>query len=143
MRRMARLVILGSGVVAAATIVTDSLNRDHYYRSLRDPLRLQWQHPSGLVGLTALAALLEALVAAGALTLQRPGRVWMRAVAALAMLGPLAYWVTRYIIHSPGFWVLHALWVWLLVAVVALAAIASGTAHASSRLRERLSRRGA
>jgi len=55
----------------------------------------------------------------------------------LALLVPWGWWVSEFVVHAPGFWLLHIVWVWLIIATVAIAAVVSGGAHAYSLFRER------
>jgi len=131
--RAARLGVIGAGLAAIVIIVASSLNRDAYfYYRFQD--RARWEYPTGGVVLVAAVTAIETAIAYAVLAIKRPGRMWMRALAGLGVMVPWGWCVSEVIVHLPGFWIMHVLWVWLLIVVFGLAALVSAGLHAYSRL---------
>lgn len=76
-----------------------------------------------------MAVLLETALAYFVLALRRPWRLWARAVVGLAVLVPWGWWVSEFVVHAPGYWILHMLWVWILIVLLALSALLSAGTH--------------
>ena len=125
----ARLAIVAAGLAAAAWIVSSSFDRDSYfYYRFQD--RTQWEHPTSGVALVLVATVLETSLALFVFATSRLGRLWIRACVALSALLPWCWWVSQFIIHMPGFWLNHVLWVWLVTSLVAVALVTSALMHA-------------
>jgi hypothetical protein len=134
--RVARLLVLGAGLAAITAIVTTSLDREAYF-FYRDQDRTQWEYPSGGVAFVVVMTALETAIAYAVFAVQKPGRVWMRALGGLGLLIPWNLLASQFVVHAPGFWLLHLLWLWLLIAIVALAVLISGMSHLYSWRRAR------
>lgn len=136
MSRIPRILILGAGAIAVASIILNSLDRTAYfYYRFQD--RTKWEHPTVGVAILAGAAVLETGVAYWVFGMARPGRVWRRALLGLAVLTPWGWFLGLTVIHAPGFYIIHFLWVWLLMVSLACGAALSGGSHLYGLLRER------
>lgn len=135
--RVARLAVLGAGLIAIAAIVSASLDPTTYFFDRPQGLA-NWKYPASGVALATIAVALETAVAYAVLVVRRPGRTWMRALIGLAVLAPWGWGVSRSsMFHAPWYVSLHVLWIWSMIGVLALAASVSGLVHTYSRLRER------
>jgi hypothetical protein len=131
--RIARLAIIGAGLIAAVTIVLASIDRSAYfYYRWQDPT--QWEYPSFGVAFALVAVGLETAVLYGVLARTGPGRVWMRGLAGLAVLLLWGLVLSTAVMHAPRFWLLHLIWVWTLILITAIAVVSSGAFHAYSFL---------
>ena len=59
------------------------------------------------------------------LGLERPGPTWKRAGVVLMVLVPWTLLVSGIVVHAPAFYILHALWLWLLVALISTSLLIS------------------
>jgi len=138
--RVVRVIVIAAGVVSVILIVAKSLDPDAYfYYRFQD--RSRWHHPTGSVAVIAAFTLLETAIAYIVFGVTRPGRVWARALPALLLLVPWGYTLGAYVIHAPAFYLLHVVWVWLLISCLTLAVLASGAAHGCSALAHRRAHR--
>jgi hypothetical protein len=110
-----------------------SLDRREYFY-YRDLDVLKWEHPTTAVALIGLATLAQGIGAAIVFATSFWGRMWRRGTAALVLLIPWALWTSMFVVHSPGFWMLHLLWEWLLVIALSVATVISFGADLYSRV---------
>ncbi len=123
-RRIVILMFALATIAAIACAVYLSLSPDYYYfRKPED--RTSWVYSPGSVAFVCGAMLLEALVACFAIVATRPKALWARCLLALLVLGPWSFFSTMFVVHMPGYILLHHLWVWLLVLAVAFIGVAS------------------
>ena len=94
-----------------------------------------WTHPTGTVFFIAPSTLLEAAIVYVALDERRTSPLWVRAALALLVLGPWSLFSTLFVVHAPRFILLHALWVWTLLAALAGTFIVSAIAALLLRTR--------
>jgi hypothetical protein len=132
-RRATGLSIVGAGLAVITAIVGLSLDRRMYF-FYRFQDEAKWEYPTGGVLLVVVACVIETAILFCAIVPVRPGRVWSRALAGLVVMIPWALVASEVVIHAPGFWLAHILWVWCVVASLAIACLVSGSVHAYSRL---------
>ena len=132
-RRTAQWAVIGAGVVALIWMVVTSLDRNSYFYYLRQD-RSRWEYPTSSVAFIGVAMALETILAYFVLARERPWRMWARALAGLGILVPWGWWISEFIVHAPGYWIVHILWVWLLIALLALSALLSGVADTYARI---------
>jgi hypothetical protein len=131
--RVVRLVIVGAGLASLTWIVATSLDRrSYFYYGFQDRYG-QWEYPTAGVAMVAFATLCETALLYFVFGLTKPGRIWTRGFVALLILAPWSWWVSEFIVHAPGYWLLHVLWVWLVIASLAVGVVASGLQHARLR----------
>jgi hypothetical protein len=124
------VLILLCGALMIALIVRNSLDPDNYFRYAFERKTAEpWEHPTGAVAFVALATLLESATMCFVLALTRPGRVWMRGAASLVVLVPWSAVSSAVIVHAPGFYLLHVVWLWGVLAVVVVAVTVSMAMH--------------
>jgi hypothetical protein len=123
---------VGAGVLAIAMIVVSSLDPAQYFSGYDPRHPMRWEHPTKAVAITVAAAFLETAIGFTVFGLRGPGRMWARALVGLVALLPWGWHVGRFVIHAPGFWIVHVLWVWLVVLSLVLAATVSGARHVYS-----------
>jgi hypothetical protein len=138
-RAAARAVFLGVALTAAAIIVFVSLDRDAYFFYWEED-RVKWTYPMTGVILVVSLVFAETAFAYWVFTAHRPRSFWLRAMAGLVVLAVWGSLLLVPIIHSPGFYMFHLLYVWLLTAAVALALMAFLAHHGMHRLRARLAK---
>lgn len=89
-----------------------------YYFFHDDARRAAWAwKPAGVLLMLAVIAL-EAAVVAAVIALKRPAALWLRAIFALLPMLPWAFVSSMFVMHAPGYLMLHILWCWLLVIVL-------------------------
>lgn len=117
--RIASAAVIVAGLATVCLIVWFSLdpNKYFYYRS-QD--RSQWTWPGAGVALTVITTMVEAIVA---YVVVRPSawRVWQRALLATPFAVPWTLWQSRFVVHMPGYYLLHLVWLWGLLFFLALA----------------------
>jgi hypothetical protein len=134
--RVLRLLIRGPATIVISSMILVSLDRTTYsFRRLDD--RLEWRHPTVGVAVMAGLTIAEAVIVLLVFERARRRRLWASALIGLAILVPWGCALGLAIIHGPGFYIVHFLWVWVLIAVLAITVLVSGGAHASDRLRRR------
>jgi hypothetical protein len=133
--RVAQVAVILVGLFAVVTIVTSSYNPDAYFHYAHKP-RPPWEHPTTSVALVVGAAVLEVGILYAALRLRRPKRLWMRSLVGLGIITPWALAISEYVVHMPGYWLLHLLWVWAVLLGLLLLAVGSACLHAYSALRK-------
>lgn len=136
MTRVRLLLVLGAGSCALVAIITSSLNPDAYFYYRHRP-RPPWEYPTALVLFVVLATMAETWVAYTVLAKRHVGRLWKPASLALLALVPWGMIFSGWVVHAPGFWLLHLLWLWLLIATLAVTAVVSISANGYRALRAR------
>jgi peptidoglycan/LPS O-acetylase OafA/YrhL len=118
-RTATRFTFLAIALAAVVAIVAVSLDRNAYFYHW-DEDRPKWTYPFSGVLMIIGFTLAETALVYGVLTGRRPRLFWMRAVLGIVVLGTWGTILLLPIVHSPGFYMLHLLYVWLLVTAVAL-----------------------
>jgi hypothetical protein len=140
-RTATRLIIVLAGVCMATVIIRNSLDPANYFRyGFERHVEREWEHPTFGVALVALATLLEAAATYFVFAVGRPGRVWMRGAGMLFVLVPWNAIMSDAVVHAPGFYILHVLWLWAVLAVILPGTGLSLFAHLLERLRSHRSR---
>ena len=100
-----------------------------YYFFYEDAERAAWEWQPARVLVMLAVILLEAAVVAAVIALRRPAAMWLRALLALLPMVPWAMMSSVFIVHAPGYLILHILWCWLLVwLIVAMFVVSAGVA---------------
>ena len=121
--------------MVSSAIVLLSLDRGTYHFYLHDD-PTKWQHPTAGVVAAATLALGEALVLSMVLASSYLPRLWQRSLGALTLLIPFALFCSTFVIHAPGFWLVHLLWLWLVTIAVGVALGLSAIQALFSRWRQ-------
>lgn len=120
---------VATALMVAATMYVSLDARYYFFHD--DAQRAVWEWaPAGPLTMLAII-LLEAAVMAAVIALKRPGALWLRALLALLPMLPMLPWAfvsSMYVVHAPGYVMLHILWCWLLVMVLALMLVVSAGA---------------
>jgi hypothetical protein len=127
-RRSVGWAVVLAGLSALVWIVGTSLDPKSYFSYARQG-RTGWEHPTSSVAFIAVAVILETALAYFVFALRRPWHIWARALVGLAVLAPWGWWVSEFVVHAPGYWILHIMWVWLLIALLTVGAMFSGARH--------------
>jgi hypothetical protein len=116
-----KLSLYGLGVATAMMLgATLYLSLDaRYYFFYEDAERAAWQWQPTRVLVMLVIILLEAAVVGAVIALKRPAALWLRALLALLPMVPWAMMSSVFIVHAPGYLILHILWCWLLVLLLA------------------------
>jgi len=120
-RRLRTLSLYGLCLVTVLMLgATLYLSLDpRYYFFYDDERRAAWAwNPDGVLLMLAIIAL-EAAVLAAVIALKRPAALWLRAVLALLPMLPWAFMSSMFVVHAPGYLMLHILWCWLLILLLA------------------------
>ena len=138
MRNRARKIIILlfalATLTSAAYTVHLSLNPDYYFFN-RTEDRSSWVYDPSSVAFVCGAILVEALVSCLAIVARRPKHLWVRCLIGLALLGPWALFSTMFVVHMPGYTLLHHLWVWVLVLVLFVVCVVSAVRQLYLRFR--------
>jgi hypothetical protein len=127
--RAASILVVVAGTFALVIIVDTSLVPEAYfYYTFQD--RSTWEWPMLGVLIFSMITLLETLAAYLVFRLARPWGVWQRALLVSAVLFPWAACQTVLVVHSPGYFMLHIVWVWFLLAFLVLTGVVAGAAQA-------------
>ena len=122
-----RVGVLATGSVAGAlvagSIVLLSLDPDRYFHYVDEALNPPWSHPTRAVILLSALALVETAAVTVALARRGP-YLALRAGATLLLLLPLALLSTPWVIHSSDFYLLHLVWLYLLIVTASVALVA-------------------
>ncbi|UHQ23792.1 hypothetical protein LVB77_03515 [Lysobacter sp. 5GHs7-4] len=120
------LVIAAAAVLVIGFSTWISLDPKHYF-FYGDEDRAQWEHPTGPFLIFCGFYLLEALFLAKVIKLG--GRLWPRTMLAAVLFLPWAALSTIFVVHAPGYMHVHALWTWLISAVLVLTFFVSAVRH--------------
>jgi hypothetical protein len=117
-----------SGVATIASVLVLAADPSSYFfYSGAD--RARWIFPVGHVAIVCGVVLGEALIAASALTIRRPPRLWARCALALLILLPWAAYTFTMVMHAPRYVHLHHLWLASVLFLLALVLLVSGAKH--------------
>ena len=109
-------------VVAIGLAVFVSLDPRHYF-FYRAEDRAAWTYDLANVALVGTIMLAAAAIVTAALIAPRPQSIAVRCVLALLLLVPWAFYSTAFVVHVPGYILVHHLWVWLLIVILLLVAL--------------------
>lgn len=124
---------LATVLMLAATVYVSLDSR--YYFFYDDARRAAWEwNPAGVLSMLAIIAL-EAGLMAAVIAPRRPAALWLRAMLALLPMLPWALMSSMYVMHAPGYVLLHLLWCWLLVLLLAVMLVVSASADLWRRWR--------
>lgn len=132
-----RLLSAAAGATAAAWLVVNSLDPRTYFRYAHRGTAQPWTHPSELVVLVVLSTLAEAWVLYAVVDERRRSPLWSRALLGLLVLVPWGMFTSMFVIHAPGFVILHAAWVWGLTLLLVVLLVVSAVHHLVARWRLR------
>jgi hypothetical protein len=111
-------------IVSVGTAVKFSLDPDKYFRypHMEYPA---WSHPTAHVAFVVSIILFEGLAAILILVGPWPKRFWIRGLVGATLLVIWGQFSTLYVVHMPGYVLIHHLWVWLLSFAVAAVVLVS------------------
>jgi drug/metabolite transporter (DMT)-like permease len=132
--RLLTVVAIGVGIVAVVTVVILSLDPNNYFYYWPRQMA-EWRYPAHGVIVTVLSVVVETALVYAALLTYRRTRLWMRGLAALAILIPLAGYNFMFIVHSPIYHITHVLYALSAVLTVLVATLCSVTMHVWERFR--------
>lgn len=131
---IARICVLASVGGVIVWILVVSLNRETYFH-YRFQDRTRWEYPLVGVLVIVIATIIEGAISYWVLARKSPGRVWMRALVGLLVVGPWGWLLGIAIMHAPGFYFVHVRWAWALVLVLAGSVVVSGGLHGVEAVR--------
>ena len=125
--RLRLWVTVAIGLITLTTIglaIHQSRDPDLYHRNshIEDP---PWSHPTAHVAFFCVAILLEGIVAALILVGPWPRRLWSRGLLGAPILVAWGQLSTLYVVHMPGYVLVHHLWIWILSFLVGAVAFLS------------------
>ena len=119
-----RALFLGVGLTAITLIVLTSLSpKNYFFYRLED--RDKWTYPLAGVALVVGLIVLETAFTYLVFMARRPRPLSLRALLGLLVLGPWGCFVAMWVVHAPMFYLLHIVYVWLLIAIIAFALLIS------------------
>ena len=134
-----KFIIISIGLCALAVIglaIYISYDLEYYFfRHQSD--QGNWQHPTANVMLFCTFILVEGIVLSLILTAPLPTRLWVRGIIGSIVLIPWVYYSTLFVLHMPGYILIHHLWAWVITFITAVVSLISAIAHAKSTLRNR------
>ena len=128
-RKVIALGFTALTLFALAMAVRLSLDPNNYF-FYDSADRARWVYDPGSVALVCSVMLVESIVACGIMVLRAPRALWLRCIVGLALLTPWACFSTMDVVHMPAYFLLHHLWVWLLVLALFVGGLCSGIAQA-------------
>jgi hypothetical protein len=137
MQHRTRKIIAAIGISAmVAAVGFDihlSLDPDKYFYYVPED-RADWQYD-----LTSVAFVVAAMLAAGsaslaALVSSRPRALWLRCLIGLALLVPWGLFSAMFVMHMPGYEIVHIIWIWSLIALLSVVGVFSLIRQAYFRL---------
>jgi len=117
------LIACTIALAAIACAVRLSLDPNHYFFYGPED-RAAWVYDPRRVAFVCTIILAEAALVWGVFVSPSPV-LWLRCAIGLALLGPWAVLSTMVFVHAPGYVLFHHLWVWSLVGLLVLVALAS------------------
>jgi hypothetical protein len=122
--RLAVMLVAGAFLVAMAFVLNYSLDPRMYfsYNPREEGLR---KYPWGFVLITLSFMLTYSIVLLVAVVDVRFGATWIRSGIALGLLLAWALYISRFVIHMPGYWMIHLLFLWVVVLAVGITFIVS------------------
>ncbi len=126
--RIAGFLVLAGGIATiVCVLVVAGDPSSYFFYSPED--RARWVYPLRHIVIVCGAVLGEALVAASALALDRPPRLWARCAVALLVLVPWALFTFQIVMHAPRYVHFHHLWLAAVLLVLVAFGLASGVRH--------------
>ena len=135
-KRATLSIVLVATAGAIACTLWVSLDPDYYF-FYTEAERATWRFSLGHVLTVSGIMLIVATICGAAFLCARPEHLWLRSLLALVMLVPWALYTTRFVIHVPGYVLIHHLWVWVNILALVAAAAVSATMHVVSIGRRR------
>jgi hypothetical protein len=132
--RLLTFAAVGIGIAAVVTVVVLSLDANNYFYYWPSQMA-EWRYPTRGVIVTALSVVVETALVYAALRTYRRTRLWMRGLAVLLILTPLAGYNFMFIVHSPIYHITHVLYALGAVLTVLVATLCSMSMHAWERFR--------
>jgi hypothetical protein len=127
MTRRIRAIVLTAAALTTLAIgvaVLVSLDQRYYFfYGIED--RAAWKYDLANVTFIGTIMLAAAAIATAALVVPKPQMLAIRCVLALLLLVPWALYSTPFVVHVPGYILVHHLWVWLLIGIMLLVALGS------------------
>jgi hypothetical protein len=122
-----RLVTLlfGLAYIASAGFAISLALDPKTYFFYTEAERAAWHFDPRPVAVVCLVMLAELLLVRAALVGRWNRPLWVRALVAAAALTPWALLCSVYFLHAPGYLLFHIIWLWGLVAVLAVSIVAS------------------
>jgi hypothetical protein len=119
-----RALFLGVALTAITMTIVASLSpKNYFFYRLEDPDK--WTYPLAGVALIVALILLETALIYLVFTARRPRLPWTRALLGLLIRGPWGFFVAMWVVHAPMLYLLHIVYVWLLIAITTLALVVS------------------
>jgi hypothetical protein len=114
-----------------------SYDLDYYFFYNRSD-RSSWIHPSANVLLFCTFIIVEAAILAMIIVSPKPKRLWFRGIIGMILLIPWVCYSTMFVVHMPGYILIHHLWAWLITLVVIFVSLFSAVVHTTSIIRQKI-----
>lgn len=109
-----RFGIAALSLVVAGLVIRSSFDPSQYFR-YGDGIDRPFVYPAGSVALVVAVTLLEGVLLSGILRPWRPGWSWRRPLIALFLFLPWLGVNGLFVMHGPGYLMIHHLWLFALV----------------------------
>lgn len=120
-----KLVLTALAVATAAAVgyaIRVSFDPNYYFRYSREQ---SWTYDAGNVAFHCAFMVVEAGFVGLVLFARRPRALWARSMLGSLLFMPWASLSALYVMHQPGYILLHVTWVWALLLVLVLVALGS------------------
>lgn len=121
-------------IIGLAVYVSYDLDYYHFYAQGN---KSNWVHPTSNVLLFCAFIIAESVILAMIIIMPKPIRLWARGMIGLIILIPWVGYSTMFVIHMPGYILLHHLWAWLIGLLVFVMTLSSAAVHIISIIRQR------
>jgi hypothetical protein len=120
--RLAGILTLAAFLIGSAVALALSVDPDYYF-SYRPRETSKFEYPWRNVAFT-LGLMLSYTVAVYLAFIKLRWAVWIRSVAALLIVGAWGLYISRFVVHTPGFWMIHLLYLWIAIVTLGGACLA-------------------
>jgi len=138
-KRIRKSILAILGLLTFATIglaIYISYDFDYYFFYQQSD-RSKWVHPSVNVLLFCTFMLFDAAILAMVIAASKPQRLWFKGIIGMLPLIPWVCYSTMFVVHMPGYVVIHHLWAWAVTVVLIIVTLVSGIAHVASVIKQR------
>jgi hypothetical protein len=139
MSRKLKLILWAIGIftlIASGLAIYISYNPNYYFFYDQSD-RSTWVHPTANVLLFCTFIIAEAFILATVVAAPKPVQLWKRSIIGAIVLIPWVLYSTRFVIHMPGYILVHHLWAWIITIIAVTTGLLSAISHAISTAKQK------